>query len=111
VAEHGKTVFDTKCSACHKWEERYVGPALDGVTQRRQPEWIMNMILNPEEMIKNDDQAKALFAQYLTPMTFQNVSKDEATAILTYFRSLDADDADDSEEDEESVDDSELGSQ
>jgi mono/diheme cytochrome c family protein len=87
---HGQEIFDTKCSACHKWGERYVGPALAGVTKRREPEWIMNMILNPDEMIKQDEQAKALFAQYLTPMTFQNVSEDEAKAILTYFRSLDA---------------------
>jgi mono/diheme cytochrome c family protein len=107
VAAHGKTVFETKCSACHKWEERYVGPALNGVTQRRRPEWIMNMILNPDQMIQNDAQAKALFAQYLTPMTFQNVTKDDAAAILTYFRSLDAEDADDSEKSGESAHDSE----
>jgi len=90
VVAYGQEIFDTKCSACHKWEERYVGPPLAGVTKRREPEWIMNMILNPDEMIKQDEQAKALFAEYLTPMTFQNVSEDEAEAILMYFRSLDA---------------------
>jgi mono/diheme cytochrome c family protein len=90
VVARGKEIFDTKCSACHKFEERYVGPGLAGVTERREPEWIMNMILNPDEMIKNDEQAKALFAQYLTPMTFQNVSQEEAEAILTYFRSQDS---------------------
>jgi cytochrome c len=93
VAATGKEVFETKCSACHKWEERYVGPALMGVTKRRTPEWIMNMILNPDEMIKNDEQAKALFVQYLTPMTFQNVTESEVEAILTYFRSMDAPDS------------------
>ena len=82
VAAHGAEIFDTKCSACHKWEERYVGPQLAGVTKRREPEWIMNMILNPDEMIKQDEQAKALFTEFLTPMTFQNVSEDEAKAIL-----------------------------
>lgn len=90
VVAHGKEIFDTKCSACHKFEERYVGPALAGITERREPEWIMNMILNPDEMIKNDEQAKALFTEYLTPMTFQNVSQEEAEAILTYFRSEDS---------------------
>ena len=89
VAAHGQEVFDTKCSACHKWEERYVGPALAGITERRKPEWIMNMILNPEEMIKEDEQARALFVEFLTPMTFQNVSEEDAEAILTYFRSMD----------------------
>jgi mono/diheme cytochrome c family protein len=90
VAARGRVVFDTKCSACHKWEERYVGPALTGVTTRREPEWILNMMLNPDEMIKHDDQAKALFAEYLTPMTFQNVSQEEAEAILMYFRAMDS---------------------
>jgi hypothetical protein len=36
-----------KCAACHKIKERYVGPAIKGVTKRRAPEWIMNMILAP----------------------------------------------------------------
>ncbi|MEO0169795.1 MAG: cytochrome c, partial [candidate division WOR-3 bacterium] len=83
-------IFKTKCSACHKLDERYVGPALKGVTKRRTPEWIMNMILNPEEMTKNDPIAKKLLEEYLTQMTFQNVSEDEARAILEYFRLVDS---------------------
>lgn len=106
VAVKGKEIFTTKCSACHKWEERYVGPALNGVTQRREPEWILNMILNPDEMIKQDEQAKALFTEYLTPMTFQNVTQEEAEAILTYFRSLDEHASDDDSSDEDSSDES-----
>jgi hypothetical protein len=40
--------------------------------------------------IKHDEQARALFAEYLTPMTFQNVSQEEAEAILMYFRAMDS---------------------
>jgi mono/diheme cytochrome c family protein len=47
MAKAGAAVFEQKCSACHKFDERYVGPALKGVTQRRTPEYIMNMILDP----------------------------------------------------------------
>jgi mono/diheme cytochrome c family protein len=90
LASHGREIFDTKCAVCHKFEERYVGPALAGVTERRKPEWIMNMMLNPDEMIKQDPQAKALFAEYLTPMAFQNVTEEDAKAILMYFRSVDS---------------------
>lgn len=89
LAAKGKVAFEQKCSACHKIDERYVGPALKGVTQRRKPEWIMNMILNPSEMLDKDPVAKELLATYLTRMTFQNVSKDEARAILEYFRQVD----------------------
>ena len=46
VAE-GEKLFKLKCAACHKMDKRRVGPPLGGVTQRRSPEWIMNMALNP----------------------------------------------------------------
>lgn len=90
LAQQGHTLFQTKCSACHKVEERYVGPALKGVTQRRQPEWIMNMILNPQEMIDKNPVARELLGEYMVPMTFQNLTQDEARAILEYFRKNDA---------------------
>jgi len=89
-AKAGATVFETKCSACHKFEERYVGPALKGVTQRRKPEWIMNMILNPEQMCREDPEARKLLGEYMVQMTFQNVSQDEARNILEYFRQMDS---------------------
>ena len=89
LAEKGKGIFTVKCSACHKIEERYVGPALKGVTKRRSPEWIMNMALNPAGMLESNDAAKELFGTYLVPMTFQNVTKDEVRAILEYFRAND----------------------
>ncbi|MBL0107478.1 MAG: hypothetical protein IPP52_09380 [Ignavibacteria bacterium] len=44
--------------------------------------------LNPEQMTKKI-AAKNLFAQYLVQMTFQNVTQDEARAVLEYFRSKD----------------------
>lgn len=88
-ATQGEGIFKTKCSACHKMDERYVGPALKGVTQRRSPEWIMNMILNPAEMLQKDPTAKELLATYMTQMTFQNVTEEEARAILEYFRKND----------------------
>lgn len=89
LAKKGKEIFDSKCASCHKLEEKYVGPPLKGVTKRRKPEWIMNMILNPSEMVQKDPVAKQLLSEYLTQMTFQNVSQDDARAILEYLRSVD----------------------
>lgn len=89
-ATRGKAVFESKCTACHKFDSRYVGPALGGVTKRRRPEWIMNMILNPSEMIQKDETAKALLAEYLTQMANQNLTQDEARAVLEYFRQHDS---------------------
>ena len=89
VAE-GKTLFESKCSACHKFGERYVGPDLADVVERRNPAWIMNMIMVPEKMTQKDPIAKALLAEYMTQMVNQNVSEDDARAILEYLRTVEA---------------------
>jgi cytochrome c oxidase cbb3-type subunit 3 len=82
----GKNLFVTKCSACHKIDKRFVGPGLRGVTERRSPEWIMNMILDPDKMVKENPAAKQLLAEYLSPMANQSLTETEARAILEYFR-------------------------
>jgi cytochrome c551/c552 len=84
-AVEGQKIFEAKCTPCHKIEERYIGPALTGVTQRRKPEWIMNMILNPDVMVKEDETAKGLLATYIAPMTDQNLTQEEAKRVLAYF--------------------------
>jgi mono/diheme cytochrome c family protein len=90
MAEKGKKVFESKCMVCHKWEERYTGPALKGVTKRRKPEWIMNMILFPDAMVKEDETAKQLLVEYMLPMANQNVTQEEARNILEYIRVQDS---------------------
>ena len=90
VAANGKQIFQTKCSACHKMKKRYIGPQLTDVTKRRRPEWIMNMILNPERMVKENAAAKKLLMEYTAPMANQGLTEEEARAILEYFRQNDA---------------------
>lgn len=89
LAEAGKKTFESKCSSCHKFETKYVGPALKEITERRKPEWIMNMILNPAEMIQKDPEAKKLFATFMVAMPNQNMDEKSAREILEYFRSMD----------------------
>lgn len=90
MAKRGEAIFTSKCAACHKLSaDKVVGPGLKGVTEKRKPEWIMNMITNPEEMTKNDPTAKALFEEHLIQMTFQNVSDEETRDILEFLRQND----------------------
>jgi mono/diheme cytochrome c family protein len=84
----GQKIFSGTCSACHKLDQRYVGPALGGVTKRRTPEWIMNMILNPSGMTTQDPTAKALLGEYMTQMSV-NATQDDARAVLEFFRKND----------------------
>ena len=89
LAAAGKEVYDRLCTSCHKPDVKYIGPAPKGILDRRSPEWVMNMIINPEEMVANDPIAKQLLIDYNgSPMANQNVSEDEARAILEYFRTL-----------------------
>lgn len=91
LAVRGKTTFENLCSACHKLDRKFIGPKMMGVTEIRSPEWIMNMILNPEEMIQKDPIAKQLLLESnMAVMANQNLTEEEARSILEYFRSLDA---------------------
>jgi len=86
MADEGKAIFAVKCTACHKISKRLIGPALVGVTERRSPEWIMNMILDPEKMVVEDPIAKKLLAEYVAPMANQSLTQEEARKVLEYFR-------------------------
>jgi len=86
LADLGQTTFETKCSACHKMGEKYVGPALGEVTTRRSPTFIMNMILNPMEMVERHPVGKQLLAEHMTFMANQGATVEEARAIVEYLR-------------------------
>lgn len=86
MATEGEAIFTAKCTACHKIGKRYIGPDLAGVTIRRTPEWIMNMILNPVEMVEKNEIAKKLLAEYNAPMANQNLTEEEARKVLEFFR-------------------------
>ncbi|NND06856.1 MAG: cytochrome c [Saprospiraceae bacterium] len=86
MVKRGLAIYDMKCSACHKLTaQRVVGPGFAGVTDRRKPEWIMNMITNVEVMLEEDPAAQALFEECLTRMPNQNVSIGDARDILEFF--------------------------
>jgi len=88
MAVAGKEVFESKCAACHKYDERFVGPALGKVTQRRTPEYVMNMILDTETMIEKDDTVKCLLQEFLMRMPNQNVNEADARNVLEHLRDV-----------------------
>lgn len=89
LATKGQEIFKNMCTACHKPTKKFIGPAPKGILERRTPEWVMNMILNPENMIANDPLAKELLKEFNgAPMANQNLSEEDARAVLEYFRTL-----------------------
>ena len=86
----GKAIYDLKCQSCHKLtDERLVGPGWAGVTKRREPHWIMNMITNVDMMLETDPEAQKLLEQCMVRMPNQNISKDESRQIIEFMRSND----------------------
>ncbi len=89
LAKNGEAIFKKMCTACHRPDKKFIGPAPKGILKTRTPEWIMNMILNPEEMLRKDPLAKELLAEFnYAPMIKQDISESDARAILEYYRTL-----------------------
>ncbi|NOT08991.1 MAG: c-type cytochrome [Gemmatimonadales bacterium] len=86
MAGRGKATFEGKCSACHKLDTTYVGPALGEVTGRRTPAFVMNMILNPQEMVERHPVAKQMLAERMTFMANQGLTVTEAREVVEYLR-------------------------
>ncbi|SDQ55181.1 c-type cytochrome [Flagellimonas zhangzhouensis] len=89
MAAKGKEVYEQMCLACHRVGKKFIGPAPNGVLDRRTPEWVMNMILNPQEMVQQDPLAKDLLQEFNgSPMSNQGLTEEQARAIVEYFRTL-----------------------
>ncbi len=90
LAASGQAIVDMKCTACHQLnDKRLVGPGFQGVTSRREPEWIMNMITNVDVMLDKDPQAQALLEECLTRMPNQNITAQDARGVLEFMRKND----------------------
>ncbi len=90
LSDMGMELFDGMCMACHMIDSKMIGPAIKGVTQRRSPEWIMNFIINPTEMLKKDPIAIALLKEANNAqMTELGMNEEDARALLEYFRRID----------------------
>jgi hypothetical protein len=86
----GKGIYELKCQACHKLtDEKLVGPGWKGVTQKRKPEWILNMITNVDMMLETDPEAQRLLEECLVRMPNQNLNLEEARKVLEFQRNND----------------------
>ena len=85
MVEKGKAIYEMKCAACHKLtDQRVVGPGWKGLTDVREPEWIMNMITNVDVMLAEDPTAQALLEECLVRMPNQNLSIGDARDVLEF---------------------------
>lgn len=89
MVTHGAELYKKKCASCHREDKKFIGPASAGILDRRTPEYIMNKMLNPLEMMRKDLLTKELLKEFdYTIMPYQNLKEHEARAVLEYFRTL-----------------------
>ncbi|WP_305600663.1 c-type cytochrome [Lutibacter sp.] len=53
---NGEKLFKSTCAACHKLDKKLVGPALQGITEKRDQEWLIKWIKDSPGMIKSGDK-------------------------------------------------------
>ena len=74
------------CENCHRVNRKLIGPALSGVTQRREKEWIYQFVQNSTRMIENGEPtAVALYEEYNQyQMQSHDLSHEQIDQILAY---------------------------
>jgi cytochrome c551/c552 len=61
----GQSIFNANCKTCHRLDQKLVGPALRGVTERRELDWTKQFIINSQVLIQGGDAtAVALYKEY-----------------------------------------------
>jgi len=87
VVVAGEKLFKAKCQSCHQLDRRTTGPALAGVTERREMDWLVSWIRNNNELRQSGDaDAIAIYNEYNgTAMNvFADLTDDQIKSILMY---------------------------
>lgn len=86
-AASGEKLFKSVCAACHKLDKKLVGPALKGITEKRDQEWLISWIKDSPSLIKSGDKlAIQVFEENnKLPMTANpQLSDQDIVDILAY---------------------------
>lgn len=82
----GQQLFKDKCSQCHTMEYKNSGPDISDMLAIRKPEWVMNFLLNKEEMLLRDSLAIRTRKKYEVACGSTITQEHEARAMLEYLR-------------------------
>jgi cytochrome c551/c552 len=88
--EKGKSIFMTRCAACHNVNQKLTGPALAGVHERRSIDWIINFVRSSQTMVKSGDKdAVTLFESFnKVPMPdHQDLTGEDIKQVVEYIKS------------------------
>lgn len=89
IISQGEQLFsEYQCNTCHKVGAKLVGPALAGVYDRREIDWIYKWVKNSQALIASGDpQANALYNEYnQLVMAPYDLEDEQILSILAYVR-------------------------
>lgn len=91
--EEGRKLFELNCTACHTVGAGVrVGPDLKGVTERRDLAWLRRFILEPDQMLKEEDPiALAMLKEFGIPMPNLGLSEQQVETLIAYLQMANAD--------------------
>ncbi len=93
AAAEGQVIFSQKCSACHTiGAGKLIGPDLQGVTQRRDLDWLQRMISGPDKLVANQDPILtplvAEFNNFIMPNL--GLTQSQVQAVIAYLENPDS---------------------
>ncbi|MGD2071465.1 MAG: cytochrome D1 domain-containing protein [Gemmatimonadota bacterium] len=87
--EAGRQVFTDNCVACHTiGKGGRIGPDLAGVTERRDRDWLLGWISNPQEMQEADTVAQRIAGQFQAAMVPLGLDSAEIGHVLDYIAAV-----------------------
>lgn len=90
VIKQGQEIFETNCVSCHDIDKKKVGPALKGISERRDIDWIIGFVKAPQKTIESGDEyAVALYEEFKTSGYMPNHSflkDDDIKAVVEYIK-------------------------
>ena len=85
--KEGRKLYNNLCASCHKLDRKLIGPALAGVTERRENDWLKAWIKNNAALRASGDRdAIAIFKEYNGSVmsAFPQLSDAQIDDILYY---------------------------
>lgn len=86
-AKTGEDIFKSTCMVCHSLKnQKSTGPALNGLLERRDPEWLTKWIRNSQELINSGDEtAVQIYEEFnKVAMPSYDLSDEEIADLLKY---------------------------
>jgi cytochrome c2 len=87
--DEGKTIFSTRCTACHAIDKSVVGPALMNVDQRHEEKWIIAFVHSSQTLVKSGDTAAVnLFQKFNSTVMpdHTDLTDEQIKSIISYIK-------------------------